>query len=131
MMERSFTKMAAVARMEGEGPYIQTGFAQRGLGVGWRLPDPEEVSEFYALMPVSLGVVLLQADVETVQRRNVERGKDRSFMVPLMQRPMEIAEEVLARRGVPLLVLDTRRSVEESKERLRRFACEAMEAADA
>lgn len=128
-MERSFAKMAAVARMDGEGPYIQTGFAQRGLGIGWRLQTPDEVAEYYELMPVSLGVVLLQADVETVQRRNVERGKDRSFMVPLMQRPLEVAEVVLRRRKVPLLILDTGRPVEQTKEELWGFVARSLRSA--
>jgi hypothetical protein len=117
--------MATVARMNDDRVYIQTGLAQRGLGLGWRLKDQERIAEYFELMPVSLGVVLLSADVETIQRRNVERGKDRSFMVPLMERPREIAAEVLRTRGVPLMELDTRNPVVENVERILAFSKDA------
>lgn len=125
MIKRSFNKMATVARMNDDRVYIQTGLAQRGLGLGWRLKDQERIAEYFELMPVSLGVVLLSADVETIQRRNVERGKDRSFMVPLMERPREIAAEVLRTRGVPLMELDTRNPVVENVERILAFSKDA------
>lgn len=122
MIERSFRKMATVARMDDPRVYVQTGFAQRGLGIGWRLRDPEEIADYYETMPVSLGVVFLHADVSEVQRRNVERGKDRSFMVPLMETPRRIAVDVLRRRGVPVTDIDTSQSVESCREMLIRAA---------
>ena len=122
MITRSFRKMATVERMKSPKIYIQTGFAQRGLGLGWRLKDQERVAEYFELMPVSLGVVMLTADVETIQRRNVERGKDRSHMVPHMVRPMEIAKEIMKARGVPFLKLDTRDPIEANRERIHSFA---------
>jgi hypothetical protein len=122
MISRSFRKMATVSRMQDDRIYIQTGLAQRGLGIGWRLKDQERIAEYYELMPVSLGVIMLTADVETIQRRNVERGKDRSHMVPLMVRPMAIAADVLRSRGVPFLELDTRNPVAENVEQLIAFS---------
>ena len=122
MTSRSLAKMATVSRIRSNRVYIQTGLAQRGLGIGWRLKDPERIAEYFELMPVSLGVVLLSADVETIKRRNVERGKDRSYMVPLMVRPMEIAAQVLKARGVPLMELDTRNPVNENVERILAFS---------
>lgn len=122
MITRSFRKMATVARMNDDRVYIQTGLAQRGLGIGWRLKDQERIAEYFELMPVSLGVILLHADVETIQRRNVERSKDRSHMVPLMERPREIAAQVLRARGVPLMELDTRNPVSENVERILAFS---------
>jgi hypothetical protein len=108
--------------MQREGVYIQTGLAQRGLGIGWRLRDPEDVAEYFQLMPVSSGVVFLCADVDTVQKRNRDRGKDRSYMVPKMERPREVALEVLGRRRVKLLKLDTREPIALNAIRLRDFA---------
>lgn len=122
MVNRSFRKMSTVARMQSDRIYIQTGLAQRGLGIGWRLNDPEEIAEYFTLMPVSIGVALLYADVETVQRRNVERGKDRSFMVPLMERPWQIARDVLRARGVEVLELDTRHPRAFNGQKLLNFA---------
>jgi hypothetical protein len=63
--------------------------------------------------------VLLRADVETVQARNVARGKDRSFMVPLMADSMALLAESVA----PLLELDTGESVDTNRERIAAFAC--------
>jgi hypothetical protein len=122
MIDRSFRKMAAVVARDDSRVYVQTGFAQRGLGIGWRMTDMgldiEPLREFYRLMPKSVGVVLLRADVETVQARNVARGKDRSFMVPLMADSMALMAESVS----PLLELDTGESVDVNRERIAAFA---------
>lgn len=122
MINRSFAKMATVHGMKDDRVYIQTGFAQRGLGIGWRLPDPEMIAPYFEKMPVSRGVIMLRTDALTIMRRNVERGKDRSHMVPLMMRPMQIAAETLKARGVRFMELDTRDSVGVNVERIRHFA---------
>jgi hypothetical protein len=131
MIERSFAKMASVHASPSDKVYIQTGFVQRGLGIGWRMRDKAGLVEYYEKMPVSLGVVLLTADVETVIRRNIERGKDRSHMVPLMEEPLRIARETLSARGVGLLDLDTRNPVQENVERIFDFARRAVGSVDA
>jgi len=131
MMHRSFRKMAAVAACESADIYVQTGFAQRGLGLGWRLANPREVEAYYRRMPVSLGVAMLSADVETLRRRNVARGKDRSHMVPAVVRACAIAAEVLRDRGIPFIEIDTRRPVEACVGELRAFVEVARRSADA
>lgn len=113
MVNRSLCKMLVVQSNQRDAIYVQTGLAQRGLGFGWRLKDPEDIREYYELMPTSVGVVSLWAPVEVMQERNrlphrVDKGENRDFMVPLMVRPREIALEVLRKRGVPILELDTR-----------------------
>lgn len=146
MNNRSARKMATVERMAGqivppndmtEGrsvPYIQTGLVQRGLGFGWRLgqmgADVNLIRPFFWRMPVSVGVVFLEADDETVIARNKARKEvaataheDRSFMVPLMREPIRIAKEVLGERGIPVLELDVQHQpIETARERLLAFA---------
>lgn len=122
MMQRSIHKMAAVSHRTDDGIYIQTAFAQRGLGIGWRLDDCAAIAEYFELMPVSVGVVLLYADVATIKRRNVSRGKDRSHMVEGMERPRELGAQVLKRRGVSVLELDTRNPISENLRRITAFA---------
>ena len=66
MTRRSLRKMAKVAADPRNEVYVQTGFAQRGLGFGWRLNElgsVEDVRVYYEQMPVSLGVVALSADL--------------------------------------------------------------------
>ncbi len=121
MIERSFRKIATVSRMQDDRIYIQTGLVQRGLGIGWRLKDQEEVAAYFEVMPVSIGVAILSAPVETVQKRNVDRNKDRSYMVPLMERPRQIAVEVLRDR-IPLIELDTTRPVNDNIKDLLAFS---------
>jgi hypothetical protein len=121
MVRRSFRKMATVHRIKSDRVYVQTGFAQRGLGLGWRMKDQREVAAYFEAMPVSLGVASLHADIATVQRRNVERGKDRAFMVPLIEKPRRLGVEVLKARGVPVLELDMLEPIEANKARLRDF----------
>ena len=129
MTQRSFRKMATVYRMQDDRVYIQTGLVQRGLGIGWRLKDQEEVIAYFEAMPLSLGVILLHAPVDLVQMRNVKRCKDRSYMVPLMERPRQIAAEVLRDR-IPLIKLDTTRPVDENRSAILAFADHAAQIAD-
>ncbi len=124
MVNRSLKKMAAVHAKDDERVYIQTGFAQRGLGFGWRLDDPEQIRRYYELMPTSLGVVSLWAPPELVEERNRQRerqGENRAHMVKPMIRPREIALEVLKKRAVPLLELDTRRDPAELRKQVLEF----------
>jgi hypothetical protein len=146
MNNRSVRKMATVERMlPTEAPnvfghdspaeaYIQTGLVQRGLGFGWRLnqagADVNLIRPFFWRMPVSIGVVFLEADDETVMARNRARKQvaataheDRSFMVPLMREPIRIAKEVLRERGIPVLELDVQRqSQDDARAKLLSFA---------
>jgi len=147
MNRRSVRKMATVARagyiknddgaevlaMNWRRPYIQTGFVQRGLGFGWRLAqlkiDAHELTPYFELMPVSIGIAVLYADEKTAIERNNARKQvpetaheDRDFMVPLMEKPKEIAIDVLRGRGIPLIEIDTRQSVEAARADLVAFA---------
>jgi len=134
MNRRSIRKMAAVASMEG-GPYIQTGFVQRGLGFGWRLVDMgkpvEELYHFFRLMPASLGVVFLEADAQTLTERNKAREtvketahENRAFMGPLMATAIEFAKDVLSERGVPVKRIETTGDIDKARDELIRFANE-------
>jgi hypothetical protein len=121
MTTRSFRKMATVSRIQSDKIYIQTGFAQRGLGIGWRLDNPADIAEYFELMPVSLGVVFVTRAVKENPRRNVARGKDRSHMVPLMVEPQRIAIDVLKSRGVSVVELSTMKPIQETKAELAEF----------
>lgn len=125
MVDRSLRKMAAVHAKNDPRVYIQTGFAQRGLGFGWRLEKPEAIRRFYELMPISVGVVSLWAPPELVMERNRGReaqNENRAHMVMPMARPREIALEVLRQRGVPVLELDTRQPATELRKQVLDFA---------
>lgn len=129
MNNRSFRKMATVSRMQSAKPwpYIQTGFAQRGIGFGWRMHQMgiplTEMHRWFELMPVSIGVVFLTARRETLIARNKARNKDdRSYQVPLQEEPRRIATEVLKSRGVPILEIDTEQSEESARRELTDFA---------
>jgi hypothetical protein len=135
MNRRSVRKMATVARSDDKRVYIQTGLIQRGLGFGWRMAqmdiDPEELRPYFELMPVSIGAAFLYADVETAQKRNNARKdvpetahEDRAFMVPLMEKPKELAFDVLSKRGFPVTRSDTRRPIEDARADLVSFANE-------
>lgn len=138
MVTRSLRKMSAVHVKADDRVYIQTGFAQRGLGFGWRLSDPERVRRYYELMPVSLGVVSLYAPPDLVEARNRGReaqGENRDYMVRAMERPRQIAIDVLRARGVAVLELDTRTSPQELRNQVigfrNRLAANAVQSAAA
>ena len=142
MNNRSFRKMATVYRSPKKGPYIQTGFLQRGLGFGWRLQDlknmghhvsVEALRGWLELMPISLGVALTKCPPEVVVERNKAREEvketaheNRSHMVPLMLPAIELAKEVLHERGVRVVEIDTSGDLESGRQQLRDFAAEGV-----
>jgi hypothetical protein len=132
MNRRSIRKMATVARMEGEGPYIQTGLVQRGLGFAWRLHDMggnvEEVRHYFRLMPVSIGVAVANAPESVLLERNKAREmvretahENRSFQVPHMIAVMPFCLDCLEGR-VPVAYIDTTQSRDEARAELVAFA---------
>lgn len=149
MNRRSVRKMAVVSGMDREkvdapsgfaGPYIQTGFVQRGLGFGWRMADMvidiNELRHFFRLMPVSLGVAMLKCDAETVKGRNKAREtvretahENRAHMVELMEPAIVLATECLTERGVPLVEIDTSGDIDTARSTLLDFAEKAGDAA--
>ena len=126
---KAFTKMVRVIRTKSSKIFMQTAFVQRGLGIGWRLPKIEDVAGYFRLMPVSIGVAFLDADDDTLRQRNLNRGKDYSWMIDRMRNAMGIAHHVLHERGVPLIKLDTTRSVNDNRADLLAFADSTAKAA--
>lgn len=158
MNDRSAKKMATVERMDGESicaagqteahtfgkvetqritghcTFIQTGLVQRILGFGWRLKDMRRdvnlIRTALWRMPVSVGVVFLEASDTEIQRRNKLREavpetahENRSYQVPLMRESIAIAKDVLRERGVPILELDVEhQSIDAARAQLLAFA---------
>lgn len=134
MNDRSAKKMATVERMEHPGTFVQTGLVQRILGFGWRLEemgrDINLIRRALWLMPVSVGVAFLEADLETLLARNrkreenpATRHENRSHQVPLMLASIALAKEVLNARGIPVITIDVAgQSVDAAREALLRFA---------
>lgn len=144
MNDRSAKKMATVSRMPdgfmrpGDrptfySPFIQTGLVQRILGFGWRLVhlqrDVNLIRDALMLMPVSVGVAFLEADLDTIFERNAAREKDprtahenRSFQVPLMLPAIKVAKEALRGRGVPVIEIDTTQDIDTARRILVEFA---------
>lgn len=144
MHRRSFRKMTSVFYDDREEAYVQTGFVQRGLGLGWRMVDAgldlNELRHFFRLMPVSLGVAFCKVDPEVVKQRNADREKvketaheNRAFMVELMEPAINVAREELDKRAVPTWIVDTSDAdkIDECRDVLRdlsdKRACDAAE----
>jgi hypothetical protein len=130
---RSVKKMSTVARMNRDDVFIQTGLVQRVLGFGWRLVDMERdanlIRPALRVMPVSVGVAFLTADLDVILQRNRDREKvaataheNRSFQVPLMLPAIEIAKEELRGRGVPIVEIDTAQPIDDARKQLTDFA---------
>jgi hypothetical protein len=141
MCARSIGKMATVERMEASPDkpvFIQTGLMQRILGFGWRLHDLGRdvnlIRRAVHLMPVSVGVVFLEADLETLLQRNRKREQDwregkashnenRSAQVSHMLPAIEIAKEALTDRGIPWCTIDVQhQSIDSARAELLDFA---------
>lgn len=137
MCERSTKKIATVERMTAPSDkpvFIQTGLMQRILGFGWRLHDLGRdvnlIRRAVHLMPVSVGVVFLEADLETLKARNAARRlnpatahEDRSFQLEHMLPAIEIAKEALTDRGIPWRTIDVQHQpIEAARAELLEFA---------
>ncbi len=139
MNNRSIRKIATVARHMlasdefGKSPYVQTGLVQRGLGFGWRMHDLGinlfELTHYFRLMPVSIGVAVTRCPQEEIERRNHARKlvketahEDRAHMVTHMLPAIEVALEVLNARGVPILEVSTDQPIEQARQELKAFA---------
>lgn len=141
MTKRSLHKMAAVYRRQDDTVYIQTGIAQRGLGFGWRLNERgrvDMVRKFFQVMPVSLGVALVDCPVEVAMERNRLRERtaataheNREHMVPLMVRPIQIMLEELFARDVSIAQIDATKPLEDARWDLLRFASERAASSEA
>jgi hypothetical protein len=127
MTQNAIWRMAGIERRQTPAVYMNVGLAHRGLSIAWRLPDPKEIEEFFALMPVSLGVASLYCDAETLRARNIERGKtiknkQRSDLAIRMESGRPACVAAMKARGIPLIEIDTREPAESNVRRLRTFA---------
>lgn len=134
MNNRSAGKMATVYRMQRDDVFIQTGWMQRILGFGWRLHqmnrDINLIRPALELMPTSVGVAFLEADLETLLQRNLGREKvpetaheNRGFQVPHMLACIALAKEVMNARGVPVISIDVQhQSIDAARGQLLDFA---------
>lgn len=120
LIEVTFAKVATISRMPGDGIYVQAGLAQIGLELGWRLA-PWATAEFYRAMPVSAGVVFMTAFAETVEARNMARPRNFAERVRPMLDAAAAGHDVLAARGIPLLVIDTGMPIEANRDAVRAF----------
>lgn len=125
----AFTKIARIIRVDNSKIFIQTAFVQRGLGIGWRISHSDDIADFFRLMPVSLGVALLDADNDTLRQRNLNRNVNYSYMIKPMRKAMEVARYILQERGIPLLELNTTRPADDNRAELLAFADRATKAA--
>ena len=136
MNQRSARKMATVERMDDARCFVQTGLVQRVLGFGWRLQDLGRdinlIRRALWLMPVSVGVAFLDADLETILERNLAREnfqatahENRSYQVPRMLPAIAVAKEVLRERGCAVCEIDVgRQSIEDARGQLVAFAAQ-------
>lgn len=125
-IRKALRQTAALHARRGDDVFVSLAFAQRGLSIGCRLKDVEEIREFYRLMPVSVGVAYFVADRETVRQRYAARpAKLNRTVTPDDLIAVEaIALEELTKRGVPMVTIDTRKPVEESRSALLAFCKE-------
>lgn len=125
--QNAIWRQARIASRADGGVYMNVGIAHRGLSIAWRLPDIEEIAEFYRLMPVSIGVASLYAADDTVVARNIQRGKtitnkQRAELALKMEAGRPACVAAMKARGIPLIEIDTTEPVDDNVARLRAFA---------
>jgi chloramphenicol 3-O-phosphotransferase len=109
VFDRHLMRMATRYRVSSSAVYANVAFAQHGLSLA-RRRAAYDVCEYFRLMPVSLGVVFLTADVDVLLERNRRRPdgmQDATRWVVAMERARALAADVLRSRGAKVYVIDT------------------------
>lgn len=124
IIEATMLRVATVSRLANAGTYVQHGLAQIGLELGWRLPaeDVESLTGLYEAMPIGAGVILMVADLATIQQRNRARARNFAGRAPAMLKTIDVARQALLRRQVRVLTVDTERPIAESRASVIDFA---------
>jgi hypothetical protein len=94
-----------------------------GMRLSFSLPKPMEIRSYFEAMPVSIGVVVLYADVDTIVQRNQDRPRHRGDFgrfAELGAVICELAAEILAKR-TRVLHLDATQPIEASVQRIVEF----------
>jgi hypothetical protein len=125
--QNAIWRQARIAVRQSDETYMNVGIAHRGLSIAWRLPEIDEIAEFYRLMPVSIGVASLYADDAVVVARNLQRGKtiankQRSDLALKMESGRPACVAAIKARGIPLIEIDTSLPVKDNVAKLRDFA---------
>jgi hypothetical protein len=134
MNDRTAKKMATVHRMQRDDVFFQSAWMQRLLGFGWRLHqmgrDINLIRPALELMPTSVGVAFLEADLETLIQRNRARRdnpatahEDRGFQCGHILACMPLAKQVMRERNVPVIEIDVQnQSIDAARQQLLDFA---------
>jgi hypothetical protein len=116
MFDKACNKMATLSRMKKDGVYVGVGILWRGVDLTWRLNEPSDTEEYFRLMPLPDGVISLYADQATIIERNKGRPRrDLGHLSYLNDEPRERVTAILRERGCPVLEVDTRNPVEQSR----------------
>mgnify|MGYP001612908446 CR=1 FL=1 len=87
-----------------------------GMRLSFLLRDPNSIRSYFQAMPVSLGVVVLEADLAVIAERNKSRAPYASDFGVLAEKGMQacsLAASVLAERTC-VLRLDAARPIDEN-----------------
>jgi hypothetical protein len=134
MNDRTAKKMATVHRMERDDVFFQSAWLQRLLGFGWRLHqmnrDINLIRPALELMPASVGVAFLEADLETLLQRNRARRnnpatahEDRGFQCGHILACLPLAKQVMRDRGVKVIEIDVQnQTIDAARAQLLDFA---------
>ena len=126
MFDKAARKLATLSRMPGGGVYAGAILVMRGLDLYRRIPNGADVADYFHAMPMPAGAISLYADAETIRARNLERAirkpnRQLSGIAPYFEAPRLMAVEILKRRGVPVLELDTRDPIASNIGRIHAF----------
>lgn len=120
---RSLVRMSMVQAAPGDEVTPRDIIGSEGMRLSFVLKNPSEVRSYFRAMPVSVGVVMLEADLDVIRARNKHRAPAVPDFGAFAERGIEackIAEEELAKR-TPVLRLDATRLLEENIQAILEF----------
>ena len=124
---RSIFRMSMVQKAAGVEITPRDIIGSEGMRLSFVLRDPSRIASYFQTMPVSVGVIMLEADLDTIVRRNRERShkvEDFGEFAKQGVRACTIAAEVLAQR-TRLLRIDATRPVDEITDAIYAFCRES------
>ena len=126
---RTALRMSMVQAAPGNEVTPRDILGAEGMRLSFVLKDPDEIRRYFQTMPLSIGVIMLEASFDEIVKRNSSRAPARPDFGALTKQGMRacaIAAEEFAKRR-PVLRLDTMRPIEESLESILKFVQETKQ----
>lgn len=121
---RTVMRMSVIDKLDVDWLGFMDLLGSEGMRLSYQLKNPSNIADYFKTMPVSFGVVVLEADIDVIKKRNKARVNKAPNFGALAERGIEacsIAANVLADR-TKVLRLDAAQPIDDTARAIAAFA---------